>query len=63
MTLRKSRNKVIFGCLGGVAGYFGWDPTVVRIVYALVSILSAAFPGILVYLILFILMPSADSGV
>jgi len=63
MTLRKSRNKVIFGCLGGFAEYFGWDPTVVRIVYALVSILSAAFPGILVYLILFILMPSADSGV
>jgi len=63
MTLVKSRNKVIFGCLGGVAEYFGWDPTIVRVAYVLLSILSAAFPGILVYLILFILMPSADKGI
>ncbi len=63
MTLVKSRNKVIFGCLGGVAEYFGWDPTIVRIFYVLLSILSAGFPGLLIYFILFILMPSAEKGI
>lgn len=60
MVLRKSRNKVLFGCLGGIAEYFGWDPTIVRIVYTLLSLLSAGFPGILIYFILFLLMPAAD---
>ncbi len=60
MRLTKSRNKVIFGCLGGIAEYFGWDPTILRVVYVLLSILSAAFPGLLVYLILWVLMPSSD---
>ncbi len=60
MRLTKSRNKVIFGCLGGVAEYFGWDPTVVRVVYVLLTILSAAFPGLLIYLLLFILMPRPE---
>jgi len=61
MALRKSRNRVIFGCLGGIAEYFRWDPTLVRIIYVLLSILSAAFPGLLIYFILFLLMPAANS--
>lgn len=64
MSLTKSRkNVVVFGCLGGIAEYFGWDPTIVRIAYVLLSIFSAAFPGIIVYLILWIVMPSPDRGV
>jgi phage shock protein C len=50
---------MIAGVCGGIAEWLGWDPTVVRIVYVLVSILSAAFPGIIVYVILWILMPKA----
>ena len=42
---------------GGVAEWLGWDPTLVRVLFVLVSIFSAAFPGILVYLILWIVMP------
>ncbi|HEX2865797.1 MAG TPA: PspC domain-containing protein [Ignavibacteriales bacterium] len=60
MPLRRSRNKIIAGVCGGIAEWLGWDPTVVRIAYVLISILSAAFPGILVYIILWILMPSGD---
>ena len=55
--LRSRRNKMIAGVCGGIANSLGWTPTSVRILYVLVSILSAAFPGILVYLILWILMP------
>jgi len=61
MLLKRSNNKIIAGVCGGIAEYFKWDPTVVRIAYVLVSILSTAFPGILVYIILWIVMPPADS--
>lgn len=59
--LKRSRtNRMLLGVCGGLAEWLGWDPTLVRIVYVLVSICSAAFPGILVYLILGIVMPQAD---
>jgi phage shock protein C len=61
MELKKSHNKMIAGVCGGIAEWQGWDPTIVRIVYVLVSIFSAAFPGILVYIILMLVMPPADS--
>lgn len=56
--LRRSPDKkMIAGVIGGFAEYFDRDVTVLRIVYVLISILSAAFPGILVYLILWMLIP------
>ncbi len=59
MRLVRSRSgAMIGGVCGGIARWLGWDPTLVRFLYVLVSVLSAAFPGILVYLILWILMPS-----
>lgn len=59
--LARSRdNRMIAGVCGGFAEYFGCAPWVVRFVYVLGSILSAAFPGILIYLLLWILMPKQD---
>lgn len=58
MALTRSKDRVIAGVCGGLARTLGWDPTKVRIVYVVVSILSVAFPGILVYLALWILMPN-----
>jgi phage shock protein C len=55
--LRSRSNRVIAGICGGFARALGWDPTVVRILYVVVSIASAAFPGILVYIVLWIVMP------
>jgi phage shock protein PspC (stress-responsive transcriptional regulator) len=60
--LRKSRNKMIAGVCGGIAEWLGWDPTLVRVLYVLVSIFSAAFPGILVYIILWIVMPNPEAA-
>lgn len=57
MALTKSRNKMIAGVCGGLAEWLGWSPLMVRILYVLISVLSAAFPGILVYIILWIVMP------
>ena len=55
--LTRSSDKVIGGVCGGIANYFGWDTALTRILYLLISIFSAAFPGILVYIILWIVMP------
>jgi len=52
---------MIAGVCGGIANWLGWDPTLVRLLYVLASILSAAFPGILVYIILWIVMPDDNS--
>lgn len=60
MRLVKSRNGLIAGVVGGIANWIGWDPTFVRILFVLVSIFSAAFPGILVYIILMFLMPTEE---
>ena len=54
------RQRMVAGVCGGFAEWLGWDVTLVRIVYVAVSVCSAAFPGILVYLVLWILMPQAD---
>ena len=56
--LRRSRsNRMIGGVVGGLAEYIGMDPALARLLYVLVSVFSAAFPGILVYIILLFVMP------
>jgi len=58
MPLVRSRtNRMLAGVCGGIAAWLGWDPTLVRILYVLFSIVSVAFPGILVYIILWLVMP------
>jgi phage shock protein PspC (stress-responsive transcriptional regulator) len=57
---RSSRHKIIAGVCGGLAEWLGWDVTLVRILYVVVSIVSVAFPGILAYVILWILMPEGS---
>jgi phage shock protein C len=58
--LVRSRNKMIAGVCAGIAEYFGWDVTLFRVAYVLISILSVAFPGILVYLVCWIVMPRPE---
>jgi phage shock protein C len=50
---------MIAGVCGGLAEYFDLDPTLVRVGYVLLSVLSAGFPGLLVYIVLAIIMPDA----
>ncbi|HET6362236.1 MAG TPA: PspC domain-containing protein [Gemmatimonadota bacterium] len=61
--LRRSHEKrMIAGVMGGIAEHFDLDVTLLRVIYVLVSILSAAFPGILVYLLLWLLVPARRPG-
>ncbi len=48
---------MIAGVCGGIAEYFEMDPTIVRILYVVASVVSVAFPGILVYIVLWIVIP------
>jgi phage shock protein C len=59
-SLRRSKDRWIAGVCGGIAEYFGWPADRVRLLYVLVSVISVAFPGILVYLILWFVMPGTD---
>ena len=60
--LRRSTNKMLAGVCSGIAEYLGVDPTVIRVVYAALSVFSAGFPGLLLYFILMILMPEAENS-
>ena len=60
--LRRSRtNRQIAGVVGGLADYTGIDPTLLRVIYVVGSIVSAAFPGLLVYVLLWLLVPEAEA--
>jgi len=57
--LKRSRdNALLGGVCGGIAANFGWSPTATRVAYVLISILSVAFPGIVVYLVLWLVLPA-----
>lgn len=58
--LTRSKNKMIAGVCAGIGEWLGWDPTLIRILYVILSVLSIGFPGILVYIILWVIMP--DDG-
>lgn len=58
--LFRSSNRIFAGVCGGIAEYFDLDPTLIRVVYVILSMFSAGFPGLLVYIILMILMPNHD---
>lgn len=60
-TLSRSINdRVLAGVIGGIAHRFGWNSTLLRVIYVILSVVSVAFPGILVYLILWLLMPEGS---
>ena len=58
---RSTSNKMLAGVCGGIAEYFNVDPTIIRLAYVLLSVFTAAFPGIIVYILAMIIIPS-DPG-
>jgi len=59
--LRRSRSdRKIAGVIGGIARHFDIDATTARVLYVVGSIVSAAFPGVLVYLVLWVLIPEEE---
>jgi len=58
--LRRSSDKMLAGVCAGIAEYFDVDPTLIRVLYAALTLFTAAFPGVLLYIIMMILMPNYD---
>ena len=57
---RSAEDRQIAGVCGGIAEYLDLDPTMVRVGYVLLSILSVAFPGFLVYCVLWLIVPERE---
>jgi phage shock protein PspC (stress-responsive transcriptional regulator) len=60
--LTRSTNKMLAGVCGGIAEFFDIDPTLIRVCYAALSVFSAAFPGLILYIILMFIMPVKDKN-
>ncbi len=59
--LTKSDNKMIFGVCAGIAEYFGWDITITRIVYTILTVCTA-FSGTIIYIIMALIMPQKSQN-
>ena len=57
---RSRQDRILGGVCGGLAKYFKLDPTLVRLGYVFLSIISAAFPGLLIYIIMWIIVPTEN---
>lgn len=60
---RSKSQRMISGVCGGIAHYFNIDPTIVRLVWVLVSIFSTAIPGLIIYLICVIVIPDEPDSI
>lgn len=60
--LTLSRDRKIAGVCGGIAEWLGVDPTAVRVAYTLLTVFTA-FSGVVVYIVLWIVMPKEEGGV
>jgi phage shock protein PspC (stress-responsive transcriptional regulator) len=54
---RSRKDRMIAGVCGGLANYMAVDPTIVRLVFALATFFTVVFPGILIYLVMWIIIP------
>lgn len=57
---RSRKNSMIAGVCGGLAEYLGMDPTMMRLLYVIISLFSAAFPGVIAYIIAVFIVPLED---
>ena len=58
---RSETNKTVFGVIGGIAEYFGIDPTLLRIVWLVVVVFTGFFQGLLVYIIATLVAPKRSA--
>ena len=54
---RSATDKMLCGVCGGIAEYLDVDPTVIRVAYVALSLFSAAFPGLILYIVLALIIP------
>lgn len=55
--LYRSKNRIISGVCAGIAEYFNVDPTVIRLVWVLGTLVTGGIGGIIAYLVCAIIIP------
>lgn len=60
---RSKTERKISGVCGGIAQYFNCDPTIIRLAWALISVLSAAVPGVLIYFVCAFVIPEEPDSI
>ncbi len=59
---RSRADRMLAGVCGGLADYFEVDPTLVRVVYAVVTVLTGVLGGLVLYVLLAVIMPVVPSS-
>lgn len=59
---RSQNHRMIAGVMGDIAEYLGWNATLVRLLFVIILTASVAVPGILIYIVLWIVMPNATQS-
>jgi phage shock protein C len=59
--LTRSKEKMVAGVLAGLADYINMDPSILRILYVVLSIASIGFPGLIAYIVMWIIIPEDDT--
>ncbi|TAK89666.1 PspC domain-containing protein [Patescibacteria group bacterium] len=60
--LTLSKDKKLSGVCGGIAEYFEFDPTIVRLGMAFFILVTGVFPGLIFYVVAAIVMPEAEGA-
>lgn len=58
---RSRRGRMVAGVCGGVAEWLGWDPSVVRVLYILVTVFTGFVLGLAAYVVLWFFLPESES--
>lgn len=58
---RSTSSRMLGGVCGGIAEYFGIDATIIRVIYVVLSLFTACFPGLILYILCLIIIPN-DPG-
>ena len=58
---RSADNRMLAGVAGGLAEYLDMDPALIRILFVIIALLGGGFTGILIYVVLWIIMPEQDA--
>ncbi len=59
---RSVDERMLAGVCGGIADYFNMDPTLVRVLFVLMSLVTSGPPGIVIYIILAIIVPEEPTS-
>lgn len=59
---RSRRERMLAGVCGGLGGYFGFDPTLIRLGWALTTVFTGFFPGVFAYLLCWLIIPEEPAG-